>query len=474
MLLDTQKKSLGAAMFLGGLAQFLVAFDASVTNVALRAIRDDVHFTPQGLSWVVNAYAIAFGGLLLVGGRMSDRFGPRAVLRFGFALFTVASLGAYACTEPWQVILVRVLQGVAAAAIAPAALTAVAITFTEPAMRAKAFGAVAIGASAGGAVGVVLSGLITDALGWRTVIACGAMVSALGMALTYAAPGPAPDADRRTDWLGGVLATAGLSVLTYGIVAATDNGWGSGRTLGWFALAVLLLAAFVVVETRMPVPLVDFRVMAKGSVLVPCLVLAFVVAGQFGAFYFVSLYMQMGLGYSATKTGMMFLPFCFGIVVAIAVATKLMPRIGARAVVVLGAAIATVGFLLFAPLPADGDFLRAVLIPSLVTSFGIGMTFLPLPNVATAAVAPSSAGMVSGLVNTARQLGGALGLAVLVTVAAGTGDGGAPAAVLPGYRAALLVSAGLVGLAVLIALFLPGRAEEPAAVSPVETDGASR
>ncbi|WP_245537836.1 MFS transporter [Tsukamurella paurometabola] len=460
-------------MFLGGLAQFLVAFDASVTNVALRAIRDDVHFSPQGLSWVVNAYAIAFGGLLLVGGRLSDRFGPRAVLRFGFTLFTVASLGAYACTEPWQVIVVRVLQGIGAAAIAPAALTAVAVTFTEPRMRAKAFGAVAIGASAGGAVGVVLSGIVTDALGWRTVIACGAIVSLAGLALTYAAPAPTPEADRRTDWLGGVLATGGLSVLTYGIVAATDNGWTGGRTLGWFALAALLLVVLVLVESRVPVPLVDFRVLANRSVLVPCLVLAFVVAGQFGAFYFVSLYMQMGLGYSATKTGMMFLPFCFGIIAAIAVATRLMPKIGARAVVLIGAAIASVGFLLFAPLPADGGFVRAVLIPSLVTSFGIGMTFLPLPNVATAAVAPSSAGMVSGVVNTARQLGGALGLAVLVTVAASVGGGADPAAVLPGYRVALLVSAGLVGIAVVIALALPGRAVVAAAPHSTETETAS-
>lgn len=442
-------------MVLGGLAQFLVAFDASVTNVALRAIRDDVHFSPQGLSWVVNAYAIVFGGLLLVGGRLSDRFGPRVVLRFGFALFTVASLGAYACSEPWQVILVRMLQGVGAAAIAPAALTAVAVTFREPALRAKAFAAVAIGSSAGGAVGVVLSGLITDAFGWRTVIACGAVVSAIGFVLTYAAPGPATGADRRTDWLGGVLATAGLSVLTYGIVAATDNGWGSGRTLAWFALAAVLLTVFVVVELRVPVPLVDFRVLGNRAVLVPCLVLATVVAGQFGAFYFVSLYLQMGLGYSATKTGMMFLPFCFGIVVAIGVATKLMPKIGPRRVVILGAGIATVGFLLFAPLPDDGDFVRAVLIPSLVTSFGIGMTFLPLPNVATAAVPPSSAGMVSGLVNTSRQLGGALGLAVLVTVAASVGGASDAESVLPGYRAALLVSAGLVAVAVVIALLLP-------------------
>ncbi|KXO94711.1 MFS transporter [Tsukamurella pulmonis] len=459
MLLDTQKVPVRAALLLAGLSQFLVAFDASVTNVALRAIRDDVHFTPQGLSWVVNAYAIVFGGLLLLAGRLSDRFGPRALLRFGFALFTVASLGAYLCQEPWQVIVVRVLQGVGAAAIAPAAITSVALTFHEPAQRAKGFAAIAIGASVGGAVGVVLSGVLTDAFGWRTVIACGALVSAIGLALTYAAPGPVPGADRRTDWAGGVLATAGLTVLAYGIVAATDNGWGSARTLGWFAVAAVLLAVFVAAERRTAVPLVDFRVLGQREVLVPCLVFAFVVAGQFGAFYFVSLYLQMGLGYSATKTGLMFLPFSFGIIVAVQLATRLVSKIGARAVVAIGTALATVGFLLFAPLPADGDFLTAVLLPSLVTSVGIGLVFLPLPNIATAAVAPSAAGMVSGVLNTFRQVGGALGLAILVTVAAALGgDGG----VFPGYRAALLVSAGLVAAAFAISLLLPAKQREAA------------
>lgn len=459
MLLDTQKPPVRAALLLAALSQFLVAFDASVTNVALRAIRDDVHFTPQGLSWVVNAYAIVFGGLLLLAGRLSDRFGPRALLRFGFALFTVASLAAYLCHEPWQVIAVRVLQGVGAAAIAPAAITSVALTFREPAQRAKGFAAIAIGASVGGAVGVVLSGVLTDAFGWRTVIACGAVVSALGLALSYAAPGPVEGADRRTDWAGGALATAGLTVLVYGIVAATDNGWGSAHTLGWFVVAAVLLAALVAVERRTTVPLLDFHVLGRRDVLVPCLVFAFVVAGQFGAFYFVSLYLQMGLGYSATKTGLMFLPFSFGIVVAVQVASRLVPRIGARRVVTIGTALATVGFLLFAPLPADGGFLTAVLIPSLVTSVGIGMVFLPLPNVATAAVAPAAAGMVSGALNTFRQVGGALGLAILVTVSAAVnGDG----AVLPGYRSALLVSAGLVAAAFALALLLPAKQESPA------------
>ncbi len=459
MLLDTQKPPVRAALLLAALSQFLVAFDASVTNVALRAIRDDVHFTPQGLSWVVNAYAIVFGGLLLLAGRLSDRFGPRALLRFGFALFTVASLAAYLCHEPWQVIAVRVLQGVGAAAIAPAAITSVALTFREPAQRAKGFAAIAIGASVGGAVGVVLSGVLTDAFGWRTVIACGAVVSALGLALSYAAPGPVEGVDRRTDWAGGALATAGLTVLVYGIVAATDNGWGSAHTLGWFVVAAVLLAALVAVERRTTVPLLDFHVLGRRDVLVPCLVFAFVVAGQFGAFYFVSLYLQMGLGYSATKTGLMFLPFSFGIVVAVQVASRLVPRIGARRVVTIGTALATVGFLLFAPLPADGGFLTAVLIPSLVTSVGIGMVFLPLPNVATAAVAPAAAGMVSGALNTFRQVGGALGLAILVTVSAAVnGDG----AVLPGYRSALLVSAGLVAAAFALALLLPAKQESPA------------
>ncbi|KXP03419.1 MFS transporter [Tsukamurella pseudospumae] len=459
MLLDTQKVSVRAALLLAGLSQFLVAFDASVTNVALRAIRDDVHFSPQGLSWVVNAYAVVFGGLLLLAGRLSDRFGPRTLLRFGFALFTIASLGTYLCHEPWQVIAVRVFQGVGAAAIAPAAITSVALTFREPAQRARGFAAIAIGAAVGGAVGVVLSGVLTDAFGWRTVIACGAGVAAVGFVFTYAAPGPVEGADRRTDWAGGVLATAGLTVLAYGIVAATDNGWASVRTVGWFAVALVLLSAFVAVERRTTVPLVDFRVLGRREVLVPCLVLAFVVAGQFGAFYFVSLYLQMGLGYSATRTGLMFLPFCFGIVVAVQVATRLMPKIGARRVVLIGAALATVGFLLFAPLPADGGFVRAVLVPSLVTSVGIGMVFLPLPNVATAAVAPSAAGMVSGALNTFRQVGGALGLAILVTVAAALNDG---ASVLPGYRGALLVSAGLVAAALVLALLLPGEQKNAA------------
>ncbi len=445
-------------MVLGGLAQFLVAFDGAVTNVALRAIRDDVHFTPQGLSWVVNAYAIVFGGLLLIGGRLSDRFGPRAVLQAGFAVFTAGSLAAYLCHEPWQVIVVRVLQGIGAAAIAPAAITAIAITFREPAQRAKGFAAIAIGASAGGAVGVVLSGVLTDAFGWRTVIACGAVVALLGLAMTPAAPGPVEGADRRTDWAGAVLATAGLSGLAYAIVTTGESGWLSARTALWFGAAAVLLAGFVAVERRTTVPLVDFRVFRRRAVLVPSIVFACVVAGQFSSFYFVSLYLQLGLGYSATRTGIMFLPFSFGLIISINAAQRILPRFGARRTVVAGALLAAVGLLLFARLPAGGDFLTAILIPSLVTSFGIGMVFLPLPNVATAAVAPAEAGMVSGLLSTCRQLGGALGLAVLVTVAASFAP---DVSVLPGYRAALMVSAGLVALAGLLAVLLPSEAEEP-------------
>ncbi|MDF0531435.1 MFS transporter [Tsukamurella sp. 8F] len=441
------------AMVLGGVAQFLVAFDASVTNVALRAIRDDLHFSAAGLSWVVDAYAIAFGGLLLLGGRLTDRVGPRRMLLGGFILFALASLAAYAVSEPWQLVAVRVLQGAAAAAVAPAAMASVAVVFTEPAERAKAFAAVAIGSASGGAAGVVLSGVLTDALGWRTVVACGAVIALAGAALAVrGAPGAARDAHGSTDWLGGVLATGGLSILTYALVTAPEHD--GARTAVPFVLAAGLLAAFVAVERRVPVPLVDLRIAATRSVAVPCLVMAVVVAGQFAAFYFVSLYLQIGLGYSATRTGVAFLPFCAGIVASIAVATKLLPKVGPRVVVVLGGVIATVGFLLFAPLRADGGFLLSVLLPSLVTSFGIGMTFLPLPNVATAGLAPTDAGMVSGLVNTARQLGGALGLAALVAVSTSVSAEGA-ADVLPGYRVAIVCSAALIAVAVVLALLLP-------------------
>ncbi|WP_430333927.1 MFS transporter [Rhodococcus sp. ACT016] len=440
-------------------AQFLVAFDMSVINVALPDIQHSLHFADADLSWVVNAYALAFGGLLMLGGRLCDAVGTRRVLVAGLVIFGVVSVAGTFAPTAGLLVAARALQGVGAAMIAPAGLAALSQGFPDGAARAKAFGIGAMCSALGGALGVVLSGVLTQGLSWRWVMFAGAPVALLAaLAAMRGLPRTAHPSGGSLDLPGAVLATAGLTILVSTVIATETRGWGSGLVLGGGAATVALLAAFVVVETRASNPLVRFSTLLRPRIGLANAIMCVVCAGQFGGFFFVSLYMQRGLGYSPATTGVAFLPFCVGLVFGIVGSSKLLPRFGARPLLVIGTALASIGLLGFSTMTVGGSYVTTVLLPSLAASVGIGLSFMPLSNVATADAPPGEVGMASGLLSASRQIGGSVGLAALVSIAAAVTagwDGPADVALVSGYSRALAVCALLLVTGTVLSLFFP-------------------
>lgn len=446
-------------------AQFLVAFDMSVINVALPDIQRSLHFAEADLSWVVNAYALAFGGLLLLGGRLCDVVGTRRVLVTGLIVFGVVSVAGTFAPSAGLLVAARALQGVGAALIAPAGLAALSQTFPDGAARARAFGIGAMSSALGGALGVVLSGVLTQGLSWRWVMFAGAPVALLAAA---AAVRGLPRGVRPTggslDLPGAVLATAGLTVMVGTVIATETHGWQSTPVLAGSAATVVLLAAFVAVETRASNPLVRFSTLLRPRIGLANAIMCVVCAGQFGGFFFVSLYMQRGLHYSPTTTGVAFLPFCVGLVAGIVGSSKLLPRFGARPLLVVGTALAAIGMLGFSTMSVGAGYITTVLLPSLAASVGIGLSFVPLSNVATADAPAGEVGMASGLLSASRQIGGSVGLAALVSIAAVVTAGSAEsadAALVSGYSRALAICALLLFAGTLLSLFFPRTSRTP-------------
>ncbi|MFG2005284.1 MFS transporter [Spirillospora sp. NPDC048911] len=451
-------------------AQFMVALDMAVVNVALPAIRTSLGFDPVDLSWVVHMYALTFGGFLLLGGRAGDLYGRRRLFLLGLVAFGLSSLLGGLAQAPWQLIAARAAQGVAAAAVAPAALAMLATTFTEGPARVRALGVWSAVNAAGGALGVLAGGLLTEYAGWRWVmlinipIVLGALV--LGVA---AVPADGPRSRERLDVLGAVFATSGTGLLVLGVVRTDRHGWGSATTLGTLALAVALLAAFVLVERRTKAPLVRLGLFRSRWVSGANVFVFLAAAGQFAAFYFVSLYMQQVLGMSAAATGAAFLPFSLGVIVGTVAATRLGASRSPRVSLIPGALLAAVGMAWFSRISPDGGFVADVLGPSTITSIGLGLCLAPVAAAATTGVAPGEAGTASGILNSARQLGGAIGLASLATVAAHTSG-----SLNDGYANALVVAAGLYVIAAVVAAVVLPRTkhvpDRPAAeLVPVET-----
>ncbi|MDW5595946.1 MFS transporter [Conexibacter stalactiti] len=421
-------------------AQFIVALDISIVNVALPQIRDALGFSGAALPWVVNAYTVALGGLLLLGGRLGDLFGRRRLLVGSLALFALASLAGGLAQSSGQLIACRALQGVAAAGLAPAALALLSTTFPSGPERARALAVWAAVTAAGGAVGVLLSGLLTELASWRWVlfvnvpIAAGALLAAR-RALPRETAAPRPG---RLDLPGALLATGGATALVFGVLRAGSDGWGSPSALATLALAVVLLALFVSVERRSVQPLVRLSLLGQRRLAAANVTMALLCSGQFAAFYFVSLLLQETLGYRPVEAGLAFLPFCAGIVLGATAATRLLPRHGARALVVPGALLAAGGLLWFGTAGAGDGYLTALLGPMVLTSAGLGLCFVPVTGAATGGVAPREAGMAAGVANASRQIGGAIGLAALVAI-------GQPPALAVG--AALMVLAAVAALA---------------------------
>ncbi|ANW18584.1 MFS transporter [Streptomyces clavuligerus] len=444
------------------LVQFMVALDVSVVNVALPDMRDDLGFSPGGLQWVVGAYALAFGGLLMLGGRLADLVGGRRILPAGLAFFGAASLVGGLVSDPGALIAARAAQGVGAAAVSPVALALVTLSFPEGPARSRALGLWGVAGALGGAVGVLAGGLLTDAAGWRAVMLVNVPIVLLALFATGRArlPGRRAGAAPRLDLAGALLVTAGMTLLVLAVVRTESTPWGSPATLLPLGAALALLAAFVAVERRTPLPLLRLGLFGVRPVLGANLFTLLLCSGQFASFYFCSLYMQQVLGWDAATTGAAFLPFSAGVVTGSVIATKVIARTGTRDLLALGGLLGTAGLALFAyTATPDGTFLYSIVAPSLLASVGIGMSFVPLATAAVTGVAPDEAGMASGLLSSSRQLGGSLGLAVLVTLAASaTGSGTDPAALAAGHRTAYAVSAALLALGTLLAfVLLPGR-----------------
>lgn len=435
--------------------QFMVSLDLSVVNVGLPEIGKGLGFSESGLTWVIHAYALTFGGLLLLGGKVADRYGQKRILLIGLPLFGLASLVGGLAQEPGHLVAARAVQGVGAAALAPAALALLASTFPGGKERVKAFGVWSAMNAAGGALGVLIGGLLTEYAGWEWVMFVN--VPIVAVALLLAVRGVAPDrpvASRGApDVLGAILATAGMGLLVFGVVRTDRHPWGSAETLTTLAVAVVLLAAFLYVErTTSRDPLIRLGLFSNRSVAGANAFTLLLGGAMASAFYFVSLYLQRVLGSGAAKTGVEFLPFAFGVVIGSVLAVKFGYRFAARNILLAGGVLMAIGFAWFGMLSADGSFAVDVLGPSIVSSIGIGLCLAPAVSLATSGVAEHETGSASGLLNSTRQIGASLGLAALGTAANNRTDGVPTAEALnDGYAFGMTIGAGVVIVGLVIA-----------------------
>ena len=401
------------------IAQFMVILDATIVNVALPSIQRDLEMSNANLQWVVNAYALLFGGFLMLGGRAGDLIGRKRIFLAGVVLFTLASLLCGLAQGELWLIIARGIQGLGAALVAPAALSIVTTTFKEGADRTKAMGVWAAIAVGGGAVGLVLGGVVTETLSWPWIFFVNVPVGIAAFALSLRLVPESKDEHihRSYDVLGAVTVTGGLVALVYGIVRSSQVGWGSTEVIATLVLAAVLLGAFLLIERRSVEPLVRLSIFAVRTIRGANVVMFIVACGLFAMFFFNTLYLQGVLGYSPLRAGLAFLPFTAGIIIGAGVSQKLVPAIGAREVPIIGLALAISGLLLFLRLTPDGTYLVDLLPGIMLTSIGMGLTFVPVTLIATSGIPDSDAGLASGLFNTSQQIGGALGLAILSTIA---------------------------------------------------------
>ncbi|MCU4182802.1 MFS transporter [Acidiferrimicrobium sp. IK] len=473
-------------------AQFMVVLDVSIVNVALPSIGRDLHYSPTGLQWVVNAYVLTFAGFLLLGGRAADLFGRRRVYMFGLGLFTLASLvGGFAQTTAWLTA-ARAAQGVGGAFLSPATLTIIVTTFSGARM-AKALGIWSAVAGAGGAAGAILGGVLTAGISWRWVLFVNIPIGAAAMfaALTYLTEARRPAGATaavgqsgrkpRLDIAGAVTVTAGLGALIYAIVGTDTHPWGSTRTLAILAVAAVLLAVFAVIQLRVAAtPLVPFRLFRSRAVSGANLVMFLVGAAFFAFWYFMSLYLQNVLGYGALKAGMAFVPMAVAIIVGAQVSARMLSRVGVRPGLVAGTLLAAGGFLWLSAIDAHSGYWSHIFGPGCLISLALGLLFTPLASAATSGVHYSEAGLASGVLNTSRQVGGSLGLAVLATVAIDRtssllrhGDAN-HAALTSGYSIAFVVAAGLCVVAFLSSLIVPALGSAPRGTTAPERSAADQ
>jgi EmrB/QacA subfamily drug resistance transporter len=450
------------------LAQFMVVLDATIVNVALPSIQQDLEMSDADLQWVVSAYTLVFGGFLLLGGRAGDLIGRRRVFLVGVVIFSAASLLNGLAPTSEALIVFRGVQGLGATLIAPAALSIITTTFEEGAERTKAMGVWAAIAVGGAAVGLVLGGILATALSWPWIFFVNVPVGlgVLFASLRYVPESKDEHTHRSFDLVGALTVTAGLLALVYGIVKAQEQGLTSLHTGGFVTVAVVLLAGFVVIERRSVEPLVRLGVFRVRAVRAANAVMFLVAAGLLAMFYFNTLYLQRVLGYSALEAGFAFVPFTLGVIVGAGLSQNLVPRLGAHKVPLVGMPVAILGLVLFVRLQPDSSYVTDLLPGIILASIGMGLTFVPMTLIATSGISHDDAGLASGLYNTSQQIGGALGLAILATLAvdatddtaAGLGGEPSPAAhahaLVDGFHVAYLGSAVFIAVAFVALLFL--------------------
>jgi EmrB/QacA subfamily drug resistance transporter len=444
------------------LGDLMIVLDVTIVGVALPSIREDLGFSEESLAWVVNAYLLTFGGFLLLGGRLGDIVGHRRMFLAGIGLFTFASVACGLAGSQGMLVAARAVQGIGGAIVSAVALSLIVTLFTEPAERAKAMGVFGFVASGGGSIGVLLGGVLTDTLDWHWIFLVNVPVGIAVFALTLVLlPASRGQAGGRLDVAGAVTVTAASMVAVYAIVNGNDAGWTSARTLGLLALAATLIGVFLAIESRTSAPLVPLGLFRLRNLAISNVVGVLWAAAMFAWFFLAALYLQLVLGYSPLEVGLAFLPgnVIMG-VLSLGLSAKIVMRFGIRAPLAAGLGTAAVGLVLFARAPVDGSFVVDVLPGMILLGVGAGIAFNPVLLAAMGDVAPSEAGLASGVVNTSFMMGGALGLAVLASLAASRTDTllasgeGAVEALNGGYRVAFLAGALFAAAASLVGLLL--------------------
>jgi EmrB/QacA subfamily drug resistance transporter len=449
-------------------AQFMVVLDVSIVNVALPQMRTDLGLTATGQQWVINAYTLTFAGFLMLGGRAADLFGRRRIFMLGLSIFTVCSLiGGLAQSGGW-LIAARAAQGLGGAILAPATLSLLTSTFTDPNERRRALGAWSATAASGAAIGVFLGGVLTDVLDWRWVLFVNVPI---GVVMLFAASialseSKAPTERTSLDLPGAVTVTGGLAVLVYGIVSTDTHSWGSAQTVITLALGIALLLLFVLIEARFAAhPLIPLGIFRRRSLSTANGIAMTVGATIFGLYFFLSLYLQQVNGYSPLRGGLAVLPAGLSTLAGALVGSRIVVRLGFRRQLMTGCALTAIGLIWLAQTAAGSGYLPHVFGPEFFVGIGLGIMFVPMTLAATQGIPPQEAGLASGLINTSRQIGGAIGLAAMATVASsaashhGPGQHAAAVALTRGYDRTFLIGAGIMIVGMALTLALPRKVQ---------------
>jgi EmrB/QacA subfamily drug resistance transporter len=470
------------ALALLATTQFVIVLDAAIVNVAIPSIGKDLHFSEEDLTWIPNAYALTFGGFLLLGGRMADLLGRRRLFMGGLVLFSVASLLGGLSTSETQLIAARALQGLGAALLAPSGLSMVTNMFAEGSERNKALGVWGAVSGSGGAAGVLLGGVLTEYAGWEWVLWVNVPIGVIAAVL---APRLLIESRRETDLrhfdvLGAITVTAGLSLLVFALVDTINEGWGSTQTITLLALSLVLIVAFVLIESRSRDPLMPFGIFRRRTLTGANVVGLLVGAALFAMFFFLSRYMQQVLGYSALKAGLSYLPLALAIIISAGIASQLVTKLGFKPILLTGLGLITIALLWFGQVPVEGDYVTHLVGPMVIAAVGLGFAFVPVTIAAVNGVSANESGLASGLINTSQQIGGALGLAILGTIASTktedliTAAHGAPTAVpgalTEGFQLAFLAGAAFAVIGIVATLLFVSNEDSKTVVgaSPAE------